>query len=427
MLMEPVAGIDVSKDFSDICILSPENAVYQRLKIKHDESGMSEAVSALKKVENKYGKSLVVVMEATSHYHRPLRQFLLQHNLQVITINPLQSSALKNLTIRKIKSDPSDAYRLALAYRTSALKPNIIPDDKIENLRRLTRQHFDITQDITAYMQRLQCIIDQAFPGYRNHFERLNCQTSLAILEKYPSPEALCRARISTIAKIFNSIARRSSDYGIKRASELKNEAKKAIKIRIPMESSAVIIRAYISILRQFQKARDQIDMEVKQIIESDSVLSSTAALLCTIPGVSIHSAAVIIAEIGDFSKFRKAKQLVAFFGMEPSVHQSGKYVGQNNQLSKRGSRFMRLVLHFIVQTNISHMPGKPDMYRNPVIAEYYKRKCETKAKLSVMCALMHKFINIIFAVLRDQKPYEIRQPEEHVRLMLTKCAKSSA
>ena len=58
----------------------------------------------------------------------------------------------------------------------------------------------------------------------------------------------------------------------------------------------------------------------------------------------------------------------------------------------------------------------------NPVISDYYKKKCESKAKLAACCAVMHKLVNIIFAVLRDRKPYEIRTPEEHIKLMQARC-----
>ena len=146
----PVAGVDVSKEFSDMCILTPDNAVFERVKIYHDKASMTQSVKALARAGAAFGQRPVVVMESTSHYHRTLQQFLTRHKYQVITINPLQSSAFKNVTVRKIKSDPTDAYRLALAYRTQALRPNLVPSDKIENLRLLTRQHFDLKRDITS-------------------------------------------------------------------------------------------------------------------------------------------------------------------------------------------------------------------------------------------------------------------------------------
>ena len=423
----PVAGVDVSKDFSDICILSPNNAVFEKLKISHDKPGMTRAVKALARAASSFGRKPVIVMESTSHYHRTLQQFLTRHKYPVIAINPLQSSALKNVVIRKVKSDPTDAYRLALAYRTQALRPNLVPSDKIENLRLLTRQHCDLRQDLTAYVQRLQSVLDQVFPGFQKLFERLNCETALKLLEQYPTPEAMKKARLSSITRIFQTAARRSLEYCRQRAEKLKAVAANAAEICIHRTSAGMLIRSHIAVIRSLSELIKQTDAEIHLVIQSDPALAEDVQLLCSIPGVAEFSAAVILAEIGDFSNFRKAKQLVDFFGLEPSVHQSGKYVGQNNQLSKRGSKYMRRILHLVVQSNIAHLPGKPDVYRNPVIAAYYKKKCESKAKLSACCAVMHKFVNIIFAVLRDRRPYEIRTPEEHVKIMQMRCVSAAA
>jgi hypothetical protein len=55
----------------------------------------------------------------------------------------------------------------------------------------------------------------------------------------------------------------------------------------------------------------------------------------------------------------------------------------------------------------------------NPVLHEYYQKKKESKLKKVALGAVMHKVSNIIFAVLRDSKPYELKTPEEHRALYL--------
>ena len=71
----PVAGIDVSKRFSDMCVLSPQNDVLLRQKIYHDMT----AEEKLREIETQYRAQLVVVMESTSHYHLILFQ-VIGHN-----------------------------------------------------------------------------------------------------------------------------------------------------------------------------------------------------------------------------------------------------------------------------------------------------------------------------------------------------------
>ena len=41
-------------------------------------------------------------------------------------------------------------------------------------------------------------------------------------------------------------------------------------------------------------------------------------------------------------------------------------------------------------------------------------RKCANKKKIVAVGAVMHKICNIIFAMLRDNKPFELITPEEH-------------
>ncbi|NLN48903.1 MAG: IS110 family transposase, partial [Clostridiales bacterium] len=59
----------------------------------------------------------------------------------------------------------------------------------------------------------------------------------------------------------------------------------------------------------------------------------------------------------------------------------------------------------------------------NPVLMDYYKKKSQSKAKKVALGAVMHKLVYIIFAVLRDRKPFELRSPEEHSAMLAAKCS----
>ena len=85
----PVAGIDVSKNFSDMCILSPDNAVFRTIKIYHDYISMERSLSFLKETETAFKMKPVIIMEATGHYHRILFQFYRNCGYETIVINPI--------------------------------------------------------------------------------------------------------------------------------------------------------------------------------------------------------------------------------------------------------------------------------------------------------------------------------------------------
>ena len=121
-----------------------------------------------------------------------------------------------------------------------------------------------------------------------------------------------------------------------------------------------------------------------------------------------------LMGEIGDFSAFTKPKQLFAYFGLDPAVKQSGKFEGTKVQMSKRGSAIARRVIHVLTLQSIS--TSRTGEAKNPVLRNYYLKKCESKPKLVAMGAVSHKVCNMIFAMLRDNKPFEIITPQEHIK-----------
>lgn len=52
---------------------------------------------------------------------------------------------------------------------------------------------------------------------------------------------------------------------------------------------------------------------------------------------------------------------------------------------------------------------------KNPVLRSYYDKKCISKPKMIALSAVIHKLCNIIFAILRDNKSFEIISPEQHI------------
>ncbi|MDR1208787.1 MAG: IS110 family transposase [Clostridiales bacterium] len=179
----PVAGVDVSKYFSDMCVLSPNNEIIGELHFAHDFEGMTKAKAVLESAEKKHGVRPVVVMESTSHYHRLLFYFLTSNGFDAIVINPLQSHAMKNINIRKVKSDRADAYRIALLYRLKKLRLTNAPIDTLFDIRNLTRRHSDLIKTRTMYSNRITADIDQIFPSFHKAFSSISSPTTLAMLE----------------------------------------------------------------------------------------------------------------------------------------------------------------------------------------------------------------------------------------------------
>lgn len=161
------------------------------------------------------------------------------------------------------------------------------------------------------------------------------------------------------------------------------------------------------------------IDDEIKRLSLLDEKFHKEIVLLQSIPGVGEYTACVVLSELGDISNFSKPKELVAFFGLDPGVSQSGTYNRKNNKISKRGSPHVRSILHMLAKSNV--YPNRNREYLNPVIRAYFEKKIAEKPYKVVMCVIMRNMVQIIFAVLRNQKSFELRTPEEHQKLIREK------
>lgn len=331
----PVAGVDISKRFSDMCILTPENEIFERLKIYHDSTSMELARTALQKATQTFGKAPVIVMESTSHYHLILFQFFSDAGYEVIVVNPLQSNALKNINVRKIKTDKVDAYRLALLYRMNVLRRSQVPTDALRSLRMLCRQHYELKGDITRYKNRLTAILDQTFPGFSKVFSDIGAAGALAVLEMYPTPSNVLSSDPLYIAQLIQKASHKSQQYGLRKTELLVEAAEQAERIGIHAPGDQALVHSLIAILKQLIDGAALIDRQIEIMAKRNEYIQVNTDLLQTIPGVGMFSAAVILSEIGDFSLFSKPKQLAAYFGLDPSERQSGTIQSARNKLSK--------------------------------------------------------------------------------------------
>ena len=415
----PVAGIDVSKRFSDLCILSPENQEFSATRIYHDKTSMDRARNLLLKAQVEFGHAPVIVMESTSHYHLVLHQYFSKAGFEVLVINPLQSHALRNVNVRRIKNDRVDAKRLALLYRTTVLRPSLIPQDVVRGLRMLCRQRSELLRDSTRYKNHLTALLDQIFPGFDRVFSKVSGKGSLAALSLCPTPQAVLRTELERLAEAISEGSRKPKAYGVEKAQKIRDAALHASTIGIVSSGDAAAIATATGMLKVIQQTLDSLEEEIKSLAAKNAEIMKNVELLSSIPGIGFWISMVLVSEIGDFSAFHHPKQLAAYFGLDPSERQSGTFHGTRNKMSKRGAPHTRAMLHMAVHNSVYSSKGKSP--HNPVLADYYARKCRSKPIKVAMEAAMHKLCNIIFAVLRNQKPFELRQPELHAALLLWK------
>ena len=411
-------GIDVGADFSWMSIVLPnQQFVGKPYKILHNSiNSLQTAVSKIKEAEELYSLEIRIFLESTGIYHYPLFCYLRDKGFNCSVINPIITKNSTNINIRKVHNDRFDSKKAALVGLKPDLKVSLMPSDLVLNCRNLCREYYDLMDNRSAYVNKLLGELRMAFPQYLGIFSKITIDTSLILLDTYTSPSAFLEADRQDIIDIIRSTARFGLAYANNKYNAIIQAANEAKEFGYIIDSNIKRIRLYISFIRKY-------DEEIKGILDAlhelinaneDTDFVKQVHLIETFKGAGFLSAVSLMGEIGDFSAFSKPKQLFAYFGLDPAVKQSGKFEGTKVKMSKRGSAIARRVIHVLALQSIG--TSRSGGAKNPVLRDYYLEKCKSKPKLVAMGAVSHKVCNIIFAILRDNKPFEIITPEEHIK-----------
>jgi len=410
-------GIDVGADFSFMSIALPNQTfVGKPLKIVHNSLDSVEgAVLAIREAEELHTMKIRIIMESTGIYHYPLFRYLSDKGFDVAVINPIITKNSTNFNIRKVENDKSASMSLALIGLKPDLKTSVIPSDAVLDLRNLVREYYCLMDSRSAYVNKLKGHLKVAFPRYADIFSKVTGKTSLALLEKYPSPDELLSARKSSVINLISKTARFGKANSEKKYQALVDAARSAKVFGHFVPSSSNQIRRCVSFIKNYDEEVAGVLALMHRLVDerSDETFVRQIRLIETIPGAGFLSAATVVCEIGDFSVFSSPKQLFAYFGIDPAVKQSGKFTSSKVKMSKRGSAVARRAIFTIALVGVGkNSKGIPN---NPVLREYYLLKCKSKPKMVALGAVMHKVCNIIFAVLRDNRAFALITPEQHV------------
>lgn len=385
-----IVGIDIGKNHHEASIVSPEGKQIGRsLRFATTHKGADSLMSFIFK--NIGNSPCVFGMEATGHYWYPIYSFLKAKGYTIYVINPIQSDSLRKMYIRQTKNDSIDSFLIAEVIRFGQFGTTSMADENILAMRQLCRYRDSVISSRTEIKLRIGTIMEQIFPEYEKQFSSLWLSTSMGILEKYLTPENVENAPID---ELFEIIKDKSHNRLTKaKAISIKEAAADTFGIKIAQDAFSFQLKQLIDRMNFLDKQIEALDIEIMKYYEQFD------CYLHTIPGIGIIGAATILAEIGDISRFKNSSALVAFAGIDPTVRQSGEFNSTHNHMSKRGSPYLRHAI-FLAATTCS-------FHNSPLNAYYKKKRDQGKHHLTATGAVARKLTTVIYAVLRDSKPYE--------------------
>jgi len=190
-----IVGVDIAKErqwarFVDYRGLELRKA----LKFKNHKNGFDSILASIKAIcKNRRLDNIMVGMEPTGHYWKPLANYLLKHEVNVVMVNPYHTKRAKELDDNsQTKSDKKDALTIARLVRDGRYYEVYMPQDIFAELRVLSNSRISLMKRSNALKNIITAVMDEYFPEIVSVFKYpLKGKAAMHILKSCPFPSLI--------------------------------------------------------------------------------------------------------------------------------------------------------------------------------------------------------------------------------------------
>ena len=383
-------GIDIAKlNHFAAAISSDGEILIEPFKFTNDYDGFYLLLSNLAPLDQ---NSIIIGLESTAHYGDNLVRFLISKDFKVCVLNPIQTSSMRKNNVRKTKTDKVDTFVIAKTLMMQdSLRFMTLDDLDYIELKELGRFRQKLVKQRTRLKIQLTSYVDQVFPELQYFFKSGLHQNSVYdLLKEAPTPTDIASMHMTHLAHLLEVASH--GHFGKEKAREL----------RVLAQKSVVVNDSSLSI--QITHTIEQIELLDSQLfhteLEMANLVTCLHSVIMTIPGIGFINGGMILGEIGDIHRFSEPKKLLAFAGLDPSVHQSGNFQAQRTRMSKRGSRVLRYAL-----INAAHNVVK----NNATFKAYYDAKrAEGRTHYNALGHCAGKLVRVIWKMLTDEVEFNL-------------------
>jgi transposase len=264
----------------------------------------------------------------------------------------------------------------------------------LQDLRDLARERESLCHLISATKSEIKRVLRTTFPELESLCD-VSTKVMLQFLTHYPSARVIKSAKPKDIIKALDrkGVGTRLTFS----AGDIIGAAKKSVGIVSPAKE--IILQGKVSTLMHLQERVEQMTKLMTTLCKASML--QDLELVTSIKGIKTKTAVPFLAEVGDIKNYNCYKKLIAFAGLDPSVRQSGKFVGQS-KISKRGNRHLRRVVYLMA----SSVAKSNSFFRHYFI----KKKKKGMSPQKALFAVAHKLIRIIFAMLTHKTYFNLKE-----------------
>jgi len=387
-------GLDVGKEAHHACALDPDGRRLFDAPLPQDEGRLRDLFDRLAQ----RGPVLVVVDQPNTIGALPIAVARAM-GLDVAYLPGLAMRRIADLHPGTAKTDARDAYVIADAARVMphTLRRVDVGEEALTELNVLVGFDDDLAAEATRLVNRLRGLLTQVHPALERVLgPRIHTKAVMALLSRYGGPTGLRKAGRGRLL----ATARKANPRG---AADLVDHLLAALDeqtVVVPGTSAAeTVVPRLAASLRDTLDQRAVIAAQVEQVLDAHPL----AAVLTSMPGVGVRTAARILLEVGDASSFPTAGHLAAYAGLAPVTRRSGISI-RGEHPPRSGNKQLKRVLF---------LSAFAALRADPVSRAYYDRKrAEGKRHNAALICLARRRTDVLYAMIKTKTNYQTRLSE---------------
>lgn len=346
--------------------------------------------------------------EATGHYGETLLRRLRKQGYPLVELNGRQVAQFRRGLGRRAKTDKLDAQAMVRQLATGEFKPAPAPSSTQLALRRFTRLREDVVKEQTRWLNRLRSLLDQTCPELEAILPDLSKATPLAVLQHFPSAQALKQADLAELSLVVRKASR--GQKGEAFAQLLQTIAHTSVGFTDPWLETE--LRLVVTHLQTIGTHIRTLEKEIATLTDafllewSDQLGLSNPLTIDDFPWGRHIAIGTLLAEVGDIGRFASIKHLLSFLGWCPYTQESGTKRATRLEMSHQGNRFARRML-WMMSLNAAQSV--------PEYQAYYQRRLDAgKSKMKSLVAIGRKLLSVFYAILKSGQPYDPQRYLKH-------------
>lgn len=394
-----IVGVDIAKETQWARFVNYRGLeTGKTIKFHNNKYGFDNILASVKSIcKNKGFDNVIVGMEPTGHYWKPLANYLIMHGIKVVMVNPYHTKRAKELDDNsQTKNDKKDALTIAKLVRDGRYYEVYMPQDIYAELRVLTNSRASVMKRRNALKNTITAVIDEYFPEIVTVFkEPLKGKTSMQILKSCPFPALILELGVDgVLAEIRKAVTK---TVGRKKAEQLVETAKTSIGVSYGIASAKLKLELMIEELELLNRQLIKIEGAMDQAL----AVTGFKEIILSVPGIGVVTAASFLGEIGDPMRFESPRQISKMAGYNLIEDSSGKSKS-GTIISKRGRKNLRNILY---QMAISMVLVNSEM---KALYNYLKtRQNNPLKKKQALVVISKKVITVIYNLVKKQTEYK--------------------